>query len=581
MTVRRAHHSTTLVGRAAFVSSLACAALACAPAALAGDENAATTSRTFVPVADTYVDSRRPRVSHGSARRLRVSFGRSKSFLRFQVRGLEGDVVRATLFIRTDARLHPPFAVWRAKHSTWREGNTTFRRSPRIAWREPGAMLRPGIGGWKAVDVTRLVRKNGTLSLVLFQHTRGAALRFRSRETPSAPKLVVESLAEAPSRTPTSTPPAGDTPPPVADSPAEPTPPAPTPPAPTPPAPTPPPSQPAPPPAPAPVSYRGRFGMSASTMWYSDSVQRAYLQRLADANITWVREDFAWEVFEPRQGVWDWSFGDRFMRNASRTGVNALATLAYSAPWAASGPTIYHPPRDPAQYAAFAARLVARYGPGGAFWAENPTLTPRPLTAIEIWNEPWLNYFWRPEPDPAAYLRLSRATIAAVRAANPNVKILISGDIFQMRGDTTASLDWFRLLAEQGPDVLRSVDAYSVHLYTQDRSPLDTRTEQRFRFDRALMTRDIATRAGASRPLWVTEFGWTTGQREPDPVSEELQARYTREALTVALEQWGSLVERSFLYYWGDPAREYTPGYSPLRADGSAKPLWTTLAALP
>jgi hypothetical protein len=63
-------------------------------------------------------------------------------------------------------------------------------------------------------------------------------------------------------------------------------------------------------------------------------------------------------------------------------------------------------------------------------------------------------------------------------------------------------------------------------------------------------------------------------------VSEATQALYTRQALEVAFTRWGGLVEQAFLYYWGEPVDPYVAGYSPLRPDGSAKPLWDTLVAL-
>jgi hypothetical protein len=321
--------------------------------------------------------------------------------------------------------------------------------------------------------------------------------------------------------------------------------------------------------------------VASSTVWYSDTEQREHLSRARAAGIGWVREDFHWGAFERSPGVWDWTIGDRLMRNAATVGVNVLGVLAYSADWAASGPTIYHPPRDPAQYAEFCRRLVLRYGPAGSFWIENPGLTPRPLTAVEIWNEPWLHNFWRPNPDPAGYVQLLRAAATAIRSADPSVRILASADVFQMRSDTSESRDWFRLLLQHDAAAFRSlVDAYSVHLYTQDRSPLDTVTPQRWRFDRAFITRDLAAAADASHPLWITEFGWSTEAGSPDSVSEADQALYARQALELALTRWQSDVHMAFLYYWGKTLDDYVGGYNPVRADGSAKPLLNTLASL-
>lgn len=119
-----------------------------------------------------------------------------------------------------------------------------------------------------------------------------------------------------------------------------------------------------------------------------------------------------------------------------------------------------------------------------------------------------------------------------------------------------------------------------MHLYVQNRSPLDTKTEQRWRYDRAFITRDLAAAAGASHPLWVTEFGWTTDPADRERVDEPTQATYTKQALQVALTQWNGLVENAFLYYYGDSTDAYTAGYSALRADGSPKPVWNAVSGL-
>jgi polysaccharide biosynthesis protein PslG len=349
------------------------------------------------------------------------------------------------------------------------------------------------------------------------------------------------------------------------------------------PAPPPLPALPPAPPAPSPPGnpYAGRVGAASHTIWYQRAEQLESLRRARAGGLAWVREDFAWGAFERQPGVWDWSVGDTFMRNAATVGLNVLPVLAYSASWAASGPTIYHPPRDPALYANFAKQLAVRYGPRGTFWLQNPDLTPRPLTAMEIWNEPWHEDFWKPVPDPPAYARLVRAAAEAVGSVRPEIQILVSADIFQGRRDSDQPRDWFRPLLQADPALFRDlVDAYSVHLYVQSRSPHDSTTPQIWRFDRALMTRDLAAAAGASHPLWITEFGWNTYAGHRDSVSEQTQARYVREALEIAHVRWNGLVANSFLYFWGKATPDLGGGYGVLRPDGTAKPVWDVVGAL-
>jgi polysaccharide biosynthesis protein PslG len=338
------------------------------------------------------------------------------------------------------------------------------------------------------------------------------------------------------------------------------------------------------PPAPRPAApagpYRDRVGVASHTIWYQPAEQLAHLRRMRATGLTWAREDFHWGAVEQRPGVWNWHLTDTFMRNAAVAGVNVLATLAYSAEWAASGPTAYHPPRDPAQYANWGRRVVERYGPAGSFWRENPTLEPRPLRAVEIWNEPWLYEFWRPTPDPVAYSRLVRAAATAIRAADPSVKILVSADLYGMT-ESGQPVTWFSAMLEADRQLFRTlVDAYSVHAYSQDRSPMDAVTKQLWRFDRFLVTHDLGKRFGADHPVWITEFGWTTYQGHPDGVSEETQALYIRQALRRAHEEFAGVVERSFVYQWGNPSNDRVGAHSLFRTDGYPKPALGMLAEL-
>jgi polysaccharide biosynthesis protein PslG len=348
------------------------------------------------------------------------------------------------------------------------------------------------------------------------------------------------------------------------------------------------PPQPPPPPPPPPVqpetptssAYQNRVGMSAHVVWLNNDEQLAYLQRLRAGGVSWIRDDFSWGALERSKGAWNWSITDQLMRNVSTVGINVVAILGYSAPWASSGSTIYHAPRDAAEYANYARMVVERYGVGGTFWLNNPLLTAYPLRAVELWNEPWHREFWRPNPDPVAYGQLVRAAATAIHASHPEMKVLASGDIFQMRADTTASVDWLRLLLDSDPKLFRDlVDGYAVHLYSEGRGPLDQSADQRWRFDRILLTRGLVQARAAEHPIWVTEFGWTTSPGSGS-VSEATQATYIRDAFTRTVGEWGSFVPVSFLYHWGKPSAGWDGGFGMLHADGSAKPAWDAISAL-
>jgi hypothetical protein len=233
------------------------------------------------------------------------------------------------------------------------------------------------------------------------------------------------------------------------------------------------------------------------------------VDELARGGIGWIREDFDWARIEPERGSHDWARTDELMRAAATAGVDVLAILDYSAGWATSDPggDEEAPPREDADYAAFARAVVERYGAGGSFWEGEERV--RPLAAVELWNEPWGYFFWRPEPDPARYATLARAAAEAVRAADREVEVVVPADVLQVRSDGQI-LPWFSALLEADPRLPELVDAWSVHPYPSPRSagPLDD-GDPRFSVRRVEETRAIAEGADAAR---TRPSSWPAGR---------------------------------------------------------------------
>jgi polysaccharide biosynthesis protein PslG len=327
-------------------------------------------------------------------------------------------------------------------------------------------------------------------------------------------------------------------------------------------------------------AWSGRVGVAGHLIWYAD--QQSEMSRLRAGGVDWTREDFLWDTIEPTKGNFNWSWPDKLMTSSSKTGMKVLAILDYSAKWASSGPNgdATYPPRDPAEYANYAAAIVRRYGAGGTFWSAHPELAPQPLAAVEVWNEPWGYWDWKPNPDPAAYARLTKAAAEAVKAANPSVKVLIAGDVLQVRTDGKI-VDWLKNVLAAEPALNTLVDALSVHPYPYPRNlgPYDDRPDPRWDFRRL----ELVHQTDPNHPIWVTEVGWSTATGVDDAVSEATQATYVRGAVERALGQWGSYVERVFVYSWdksNGTSGDREGNFGLRRADGSTKPAWAALTSL-
>ena len=246
------------------------------------------------------------------------------------------------------------------------------------------------------------------------------------------------------------------------------------------------------------------------------------------------RVDVGWASLQER-GPNDWSsyhLGrlDRLVAAANARGISLLLTFMHTPCWAASAPgvgqaglrrRVVGPRRDratrpptPRAYANALAFLAARYGDKVAAW--------------EVWNEPNHPDFWHSSDQARDYVRLLKAAYPAVKAANPRATV-IGGAL------STSDHPFTQRLYALG--VKGSFDAFSVHPYSDDLSPLDTRpgADARYSFVRGVpKIRETMLANGDSRPLWLTESGWTTStlrgsEHWRNGVSEATQALYVRQ----------------------------------------------------
>ena len=172
-------------------------------------------------------------------------------------------------------------------------------------------------------------------------------------------------------------------------------------------------------------------GYATHVQLHSD--QAVYVSLASNGNANTIRDEAQWAAIEQTEGVFDWTEPDNIVTLAAERGMRVLL-LAYTSPMWASGETETNPfwfaapPLDPADYGVFAGKLAERYGAGGTFWAENPTLTETPLAGIEIWNEPNADGHWGGYPaDPEHYTDMLQAAYTSIKAEDPSMPVVVGG----------------------------------------------------------------------------------------------------------------------------------------------------------
>ncbi len=306
----------------------------------------------------------------------------------------------------------------------------------------------------------------------------------------------------------------------------------------------------APPVAPAPVaadpggsSGPGRtldLGVQFHGLWssYSDRGRERVLDKMVEMGATSVRLDVSWAMIQPQRGPidpdgWGVRFVDRVVGMASERGLDVLATFWLTPPWAGGSSGERSMPAD-----------VRDYGRALAWAAER---WEGQVSAWEVWNEPNSRDFLA-DGDPARYTRLLCAAHAAVRDSSA------AGAVDVVYGGTMHNdLDWIEGTYDAGAG--GCFDVMATHPY---QSPSDTGPDigggdDEWEFEHIAELGALMRREGDTRPVWVTEVGWSTHANtgDEDPwergVTRQDQARFTVDALE-RLRTRHTFVDRVFLY---------------------------------
>ncbi len=153
---------------------------------------AAGSTFTFKPVADSYISVDAPETNFGTNRSIRVDASPAlRSYLRFDVSGLDGAVSSAKLRILANSASDAGYSVKTVSDTSWDENAIKWSNAPQIGGlvNDSGSVKA---GDWISVDVTSVVRGNGAVSLALT--TPGDTnLNMAAREegSGSAPQLVI------------------------------------------------------------------------------------------------------------------------------------------------------------------------------------------------------------------------------------------------------------------------------------------------------------------------------------------------------------------------------------------------------
>ncbi len=323
----------------------------------------------------------------------------------------------------------------------------------------------------------------------------------------------------------------------------------------------------------------------------------ALVGQLNELGVGWVKVQVSWKLYQPYPDQYSeerFADLDALVAQATANNIRVMLGVAKAPEWSRPTTELDGPPGDFDFYRQFMQFLAARYA--------------GQVAAYELWNEPNLQREWYGVPlDAAALVELIRVGAAGVRAGDPAALVISAAPAVTGINDGVTAVDdrvYFQGMLAAG--VAEVVDGFGVHPYGWANPPDATfanpdtavpshNDHPSFFFQDTLRDySDLLTEFGVvDKQLWVTEFGWgsfeTFAQGPPagaefmNNVTEWQQAAYTQQAYALAHDwPWVGpmmLWNLNFAPWLGDAFSE--SGYSLLRPDGSPRPAYFALAALP
>lgn len=222
---------------------------------------------------------------------------------------------------------------------------------------------------------------------------------------------------------------------------------------------------------------------------------------MVEAGVRSVRMPFRWTLLEPQKGEFDWERHDRVVKKLVEAELDIVGIFVSVPTWANGysaentpadvDPSAY-PPDNIVDFTNYVAAVTSRYRGDVDTWV--------------VFNEPNLDKFWQPEPDPEQYVDFLCVGYEVIKAVHPEATVV--GGALAGNGASIgrSGRDIHEFLPEMyaaGAD--GCFDVLSIHPYLHP--VLYTLEDLQERINE---TRQIVRDEGEFRPIWINEIGWST-----------------------------------------------------------------------
>jgi len=252
---------------------------------------------------------------------------------------------------------------------------------------------------------------------------------------------------------------------------------------------------------PGPAAYKIEFG--EKSFWAAHShitrtdpadnefaAREQTLKTAKSLGINFVRTGFIWRDIQPEPNRWEWAKFDSVVHSARRQKAHLLGVLHAPPPWAFPAHEHLN------EWSAFVDSVITHYGDDVTDW--------------EIWNEPNIDRFWPKTAPVEGFFEIVKRSYQIIKQKRPQATVLLGG----MANQPSAFIFLERLAAL---GVASYCDAIAYHPYNIAGEELLPILQQ---------IRGIFPASGSSsRPIWITEYGWSAWRHPLHPASSNVLAQ--------------------------------------------------------
>ncbi len=306
------------------------------------------------------------------------------------------------------------------------------------------------------------------------------------------------------------------------------------------------------------------------------------------AGFNWVRIQVQWQSAEPAKGQYNPLPLDRVVKQYDDANVKILASVVKAPDWAL----------DPT-----GKQLLANWSDWQDFMKFMADRYKGKIAAWEIWNEE--NYATEMGGTVRLddYAHLLQSGYEGVKQGDPNATVVFGGLTPTGVNDPSIAINDLTYLQDfynyQNGAYTKYFDVLGMHvsatnnppdtMYPENPGPDGWSNDPSFYFRRAEQLHQVQVEHNDNRPVWITEFGWTTkneakGYEYGADVTPQDQADYLVGAFQLAQSKWPWTTA---MFVWNlnysvisPPSDEKYP-WSVVNSDWSPRPAYTALKNMP